>query len=188
MAAWALISGSRGVDKSRVAAAVVAALTARGLTVGGVLQAPLDPAGARQGHVAVRVGSAGERVALGRRGAPIEGSRPGARRDFCGFVFDDDAFAEARGWVREASLRDDVVLIDEVSKVETARAGHHDAVQAALAGRAIVVLVVRAEQLFDVVERFSLGDALAILDAEDDAARSAFVDAVARAARGDGTT
>lgn len=182
-ATWALIAGGRGGEKSRVAARVVDALRAGGLAVGGVLQDAVVEDGERVGYRARRVGHPDVSVSLARRGGAPDGARPEARREFCSLIFDDDAFAVAGAWVRESARRDDVVVVDEVSKLEAARGGHHDAIRDALAGRALVVLVVREDQLFDVVERLSLDDAVATLGAGDDGALPAFVAAVARAAR-----
>lgn len=181
---WALIAGGRNTGKSGTAAEVAAALAARGVTVGGVIQEAVVEEGERVGYVARRVDAPGTVKMLARRGAAPEGARPGAVHTVCSFVFDADAFAEVRRWLREAGERAEVVIVDEVSKLEVTGEGHHGAVQDALGGRALVVLVVRADQLFAVVERFGLEDAVATLETGDGVALAEFVEAVARAVPG----
>ena len=178
---WALIVGAKGSGKSALASRVASELGARGVHVDGVIQDAIEEDGERVAYRVRRVGGGGEGVLLARRGAPPAGARAGSSREFCSFVFDDAAFARARTWVRQAAGESDVVVVDEVSKLEVSRGGHHDAIQDALVGRALVILVVRADQLFAVVERFELEDAVAILDAADESALTSFVEAVARA-------
>lgn len=182
-ARWALIAGAKGAGKSGTAARVVEGLAARGAVVGGVIQEALHDEGERVAYRAVRVGAPGDAVLLARRGAAPEGARAEALCAFCSFTFDEDAFAEAGAWVRKAARECDVVVVDEVSKLEASGGGHHDAIREALTGRALVLLVVRADQLFAVVERFGLGDAVASLEVGDEAAMGEFVETVLRAAR-----
>lgn len=185
---WALITGGKGSGRSRTTSLVVDRLAASGISVGGVIQEAVQEDGERIGYHARRVGAERRVIPLARRGAAPVGARPDSVCSFCSFVFDGAAFAEAGTWVREAAAQCDVVIVDEVSKLEVAKGGHHDAIVDALDGRALVVLVVRADQLFAVVERFGLEDAVATLDAGDDGAESAFIEAVARAARVEGTS
>jgi nucleoside-triphosphatase THEP1 len=183
MTRWALLSGPRGTGKSSRAARIARELEGRGLTVGGVVQEAIERDGARVGYVARRVGAAArgagaaDEVVLARKGAPDAG---GADVAFCSFVFDSDAFARAREWVALAARDADVVVVDEISKLEVAGQGHHDAVRDALGGRALPLLVVRADQLFGVVERFELDEPVAVLESVDDDALASFVDALAR--------
>jgi nucleoside-triphosphatase THEP1 len=179
-APWALLVGGKGVDGSSLASRAATELAARGLQVGGVVQEPIERDG-RRGYEARRVGG-DERVVLAGKGAAPPGASKEALTDFCSFVFDERAFERAAGWIRAASNEADVVVIDEVSKLEVARGGHHDAVRDALGGRALVLLVVRGDQLFSVVERFELGEPAATLESGDEGAFSAFVEDVARAA------
>ncbi len=181
---WALLVGAKGAGKSTVAQRIAARLADRGLRVGGVVQEAVHEEGERVAYRARHVGHEDQGgLLLARRGAPPAGAREGALCDFCSFVFDGDAFAAAAGWVREDSAACDVVLVDEVSKLEASGGGHHDAIRDALGGRAIVVLVARADQLFALVERFGLGDALATLDAGEDTSDDAFVEALVAACR-----
>jgi len=179
-ARWALLVGGKGTGQSSRAARVAAQLASRGVVVGGVVQDATEDDGART-YLARHVGGS-ESVVVARKGAPPKGARPDALREFCSFVFDTDAFAQARAWIRDDSRTADVVVVDEVSKLEVSHGGHHDAILDARAGTAIVLLVVRGDQLFSVVERFALDDEpVATLDTVDDAAFARFVEDLAAA-------
>ena len=183
---WALIAGAKRSGKSSLASRVVSELASRGIRVGGVIQDALHEEGERVGFRARRVGSSEEGILLARRGVPPPGATPESAREFCSYVFDNEAFAEAGSWVRQAARESDVVVVDEVSKLEVARGGHHDAICDALRDGALVILVVRADQLFAVVERFELDDAVASLDTADKSELESFVAAVAKSARAEG--
>ncbi|MCL2725597.1 MAG: DUF2478 domain-containing protein [Polyangiaceae bacterium] len=180
---WALIVGGKGTGKSTTAARVADMLTSRGIAVGGVIQEAVHENGERIAYRAHRVGNSKSGVIIARRGAPPEGAKTNALREFCSLVFDDDAFATAGTWVRQAMSACDIVIVDEVSKLEVSGGGHHDAIRDALAGHALAILVVRADQLFAVVEKFELEDAVADLEVGDDGALETFVDAIVRAVR-----
>jgi nucleoside-triphosphatase THEP1 len=184
MVRWALLVGEKGKDKAGALARLAAALVARGLVVGGVAQEPIVEkgpedviqGGERVGYRARRIGT-DESVPLARRGgAP----RPGEDA-FCSFVFERDGFLAARRWLAEDGSRADVIIVDEVSKLEVAGAGHHDAVLEVLRGRALPLLVVRADQLFAVMERFGLDEPLASAAGIEDEASLA--EAIASAVR-----
>ncbi|HEX7600292.1 MAG TPA: nucleoside-triphosphatase [Polyangiaceae bacterium] len=180
-ARWALLVGGKGTGQSSLAARASAELARRGVAVGGVVQDATEDDGGRS-YLARHVGGS-ESVVVARKGAPPKGARPDALLEFCSFVFDTDAFARARGWIRQDAEAADVVVIDEVSKLEVSRGGHHDAIRDALFGRAIVLLVVRGDQLFSVVERFELNDEpIESLDTGEETAFARFVDELARAA------
>jgi len=178
MARWALLVGGKGDDKSALAVRVAAELGARGLRVGGVVQDPIEEDGERRAYVARRLGGP-ETVVVAREGAAAPGATEAA---VCSYVFDAGAFERAREWIRQGSREADVVVIDEVSKLEVARGGHHDAIREALGGHAVVVLVVRGDQLFSVVERFDLGEPCATLESADEGAFARFLEDLARAA------
>lgn len=186
-ARWGLISGAKGAGKSSTASRVAGLLAARGVTGGGVIQEALHEDGDRVAYRARQLGVPDDAVLLARRGAAPEGARADAVCSFCSFMFDDDAFAKAGAWIRDAARACEVVVIDEVSKLEASGGGHHDAIRDALGGRALVVLVVRADQLFAIVERFGLGDAVATLEVGDEGAVAPFVDALVQAARAEGS-
>ena len=178
MTRWALIVGGRGAGKTAMTARVVELLEAGGLTVGGVVQRALEDGGERTGYVACRVGGAESRL-LAWKGRPPGGAD--APFDFCSFTFDGGAFESARSWVRAASVGADVVVIDEISKLETGGGGHHDAIREALGGRALVLLSVRADELFRVMERFGLAEPVAYLELGGASDLESFVARLSRA-------
>ena len=150
-ARWALVVGPRGADRAPALDALQEALKASGLRAGGFRQRPTEAGG----HDLVRV--AREEV------APL--SRPGTaagahEETFCSYLFDMRAFARARTWLEEDAAGADILFIDEVGKVEAAGKGHHDVLVRALTlgPRKLVVLSVRADQLFALVERLGLED------------------------------
>ena len=177
---WALISGADGTEKSSAVLRVVRALAARGLTLGGVAKEAVSVDGERAYRARRIGGNADELLLLGGQRAPLAAAEP---MSFCSVQFDRGAFEQAGDWIRQAARQADVVVIDEVSRLEVARAGYHDAICDALREQAIVLLAVRADQLFQVTERFGLGEAMATLDAGDAAGVEGFVAQLARAAR-----
>ncbi len=172
---WALVTRPHPGPASQ-AASLAAALASRGLDVRGFVQQPGED-GAQE---LVRLG-ADERVSLALRGAK---ERPGLE-PFCGFSFATAAFERARAWVASDVGRCDVLVLDEVSKLEVAGRGHHDALRLALEAAspegALVVACVRADQLGAMLERFSPGEPLLALEAPLSAEGiDAFADAVHR--------
>jgi nucleoside-triphosphatase THEP1 len=142
-----------------------------------VVQEPVVENGQRVGYRALRIGGGGE-IGVAR---PPTASRAGSEEEYCSYLFDAAAFATARGWIEEAATTAQVVIVDEVSKLEVAGRGHHDAVRSALAGRALPLLGVRGDQLFGVMERFGLPEPLAAAETGGDAVELALVEAVLRA-------
>lgn len=153
--AWALVLGAKG---ERPLGTVVEGLLTAGLSVGGFVREPVEVDGVRTGHV-VRRFATGETLSVS-----ASSPTPATTESFCGFHFDGAAFDRAREWLLADAARADVVVVDEVSKLEVAGRGHHAAVVDVLSGQALVVLVVRADQLFHAVERFSLEEPVATLD------------------------
>jgi nucleoside-triphosphatase THEP1/SAM-dependent methyltransferase len=185
MAAWAVISGDKGVGKTELALRTAERLRRAGLRVGGFVQRPVhDADGTRVGYNLAHVERL-ETTPIARRS-----TSPGAgQQAFCGHVFHTAAFERARGWLREDAARADVLFIDEVSKLETSGQGHAEAVRLALAlpSPTLVVLCVRAEHLFAAVHGLvgeAAGEAVASLQAPaDDAAELAFAARLAAAVR-----
>ncbi len=174
---WALLLGTKSQDGSAAALAVAAALRARGVAVAGFVQEPVLEDGERAGHRLRRLAT-DEIVAVGRRGTE---ARAPSEESFCSFVFDGDAFAAARRWLELDAAGARVLVLHEASKLEIAHKGHHDAIRAALDGGRLVVLAVRADQLFGVMERFGLDEPVASLESADPEAVEAFAAEVAEA-------
>jgi nucleoside-triphosphatase THEP1 len=173
---WALIAGPRGTGKSSLAWRVVEALRARGVAVGGVIQDAVEREGERTGYVARRVMTPGT-AAIARRGTP---EAPGETA-VCSFAFDEGAFAEVRGWLANDARPAGILVIDEVSKLEASGSGHHDAIVDSLASEALTILVVRADQLFFVMERFGLDEPVASLETTSPDHVERFVEVLASA-------
>lgn len=177
MIRWALVGGARGGEKSLLAADLARRLASAGVRIGGFAQRG-DTSGEHKQYEVVRLRDGSARRLAWSGGGPKEGE-PGVC-SFCSLLFDLRSFEEARRWLHEDARASDVLFVDEVGKLEVAGRGHRDALSDALAREScIVVLGVRAEPLFSVVETFGLGDAIASIDAPaSDAERGAFVEAI----------
>jgi len=183
MARWAAIIGARGTGKSSHASHVVEQLRARGLTVGGFVQVAVEDELGRRSYDLHRL-STEQVLPLAR---PTTGREVEGKTTFCSFAFEDGAFAAARQWLDDDFEGCPVIVIDEVSKMEVSGQGHAAGIQKALASpyEAVVVLCVRADQLFYVVEAFGLeDDAVAVLEVPAAATdQAAFAAKLAEAAR-----
>jgi len=150
-------------------------LSSRGISVRGVVQEEIEDERVPVGYDVRRIGT-DDRMLLARRGA---NPREPSEEAFCSFVFDRRAFDAARGWIEQDAATAQVLIVDEVSKLEGAGGGHHDAILHALAGASLVVLSVRSEELFAIMERFGLDEPVAMLDTADATGFASFVDSVA---------
>jgi nucleoside-triphosphatase THEP1 len=172
--AWALIVCPPGQPKTTAAFDVAAALAARGLRVAGFAQRRLPDAPRRYELCCLAADE--PPVPLGRRGGtPGPGEEP-----FCNCVFKPDAFVEARAWLARDLPGCDVVVIDELSRMEATGGGHTKAALVAVARAPLTVLSIRGDRLSAVMDRLSLGDPVAVLEQGD--ALEPFVAAVADAA------
>jgi nucleoside-triphosphatase THEP1 len=183
MARWAVMSGPKGSGKSTHALDLAARLRAKGLRVAGFVQVGRTDELDRKGYDLLRL-TDGSCTPLARPG--------GAERDgteqFCSWTFDAQAFRTACDWVYNDAAAADVIIMDEVSKLEAAGRGHHDIIvwSLGLHERKVVVLCVRSDQLFYVVEKFALEEGL-VGDMEvpsADAAKDEFAETIALAIRG----
>ncbi len=169
---WALLAGGRRGQKARAVERVLAALRERGIKPAGFVQV-------REGdtHVLARLGRDARLTLTRPQGTAREGEDA-----FCGQLFSLAGFAAAKAWLEEDGPAARLWLVDEVSKLEAAGRGHRAAVDWAFsnAGARPVVLVVRADQLFEVMTSLGLEHApIASLEGEvDDAAARSFVDAL----------
>lgn len=163
MARWAAIIGARGTGKSSQALAVAGMLRERSIEVGGFLQIGVMDDLGRKSYDLRRL-STGETIPLAR---PASGTEADGNTSFCSFAFVDASFAAARAWLEEEIPRCGALIVDEVSKLEVGGQGHHEAIRRALSAveDVVVVLCVRADQLFYVVESFGLDDdAVAVIE------------------------
>lgn len=146
---WALVSGPKGGGKAAMVSAVLAELRARGAAVAGFRQVRAG----EDGHALERL-STGQQQPLARKpGTPRDGEEP-----FCSRLFWMPAFEVARGWFEADAPGAEVLLVDEVSKLEAGRRGHHGTLAWAFehAGERPLVLGVRADQLFEVMSALGL--------------------------------
>jgi nucleoside-triphosphatase THEP1 len=163
MARWAAIVGARGTGKSTHATRVVELLERRGVRVGGFFQKASEDELGRRSYDLHRL-STGDVLPLAR---PTTGQEVPGHTTYCSFSFVDAAFVNACRWVEQDIGACPVIVVDEVSKVEVSGQGHHDSIRCALAADddTVVVLCVRADQLFYVVEKFELeDDAVGVLE------------------------
>jgi nucleoside-triphosphatase THEP1 len=183
MLGWAVVHGSKGSPKSSCLWQLTSELNARGCSVGGVIQEAVEQDGERLGFRACRVSGDGS-VLLSRKGsAPQSSANPLNWQNFCSFSFDNEAFEVAHHWISQEAQELSIVVIDEVSKLEVAQGGYFHAIQQAFQLPTIVVLGVRSEQLFAVMDRFHLEEPIAAWDiADGDSARLTLVEALVQTA------
>ncbi len=164
MGRWATVIG--GADEGRVSSLwmLVAALRGRGLSVGGVIQElnqDLDAVDIRSGAV--------KRLA-----------RKATEPTLCSWGFDDEAFASVAGWLEGHDF--DVVVLP-AARLEAAGRGHRPTIDAALAGRPVVVLAISRSQLANVA--LELDEPVAALELPAGSASiEAFADRLERVATG----
>jgi nucleoside-triphosphatase THEP1 len=91
-------------------------LRAGGLTVGGVVQRAIDEGGGRHGYELVDVATGVHRPFARRRALPGPGG--------LGFDFEPDGWAWAAARIRQARGHADVLLVDELGRLEAEGRGH----------------------------------------------------------------
>ncbi len=153
-----LVYGPRGAGKTTATLELADELARRGVIVGGYFQRPISDELDRRGYDLVRVRDRDQVLPLARGTA----EKPGTSR-VCSFIFSNAAFREGFAWLKEDALSARVLVIDEISKLEVKGEGHAQALDWALglAEHRILLLSVRADQLFYVVEAFGLEDRIA---------------------------
>jgi nucleoside-triphosphatase THEP1 len=156
VARWALIAGPKQSNKTEWALALASALQQAEVGVGGFVQVTRRDDRGRRRHDLVRLGS-DQRAPLAVEAvtaAPEEGVT------FCSVVFDPEVFALGQRWLEEDLWRSRVLILGDISKVEVGGEGHSASIRRALVQpeEVIVVLLVRADQLFYIVEKFGLDE------------------------------
>lgn len=184
MGRWAVVTGEKGHKKAEFVLDVAARLREAGLRVAGFVQRRRDDGAEKgHGHDLERL-STGERIVLSKDGVAAQKV---SQEAFCTYAFENDSFAQAFAWLREDGKDADVLVLDDVSKLETQGKGHCAALAWALAQPGRVVLIsARASQLFYVVENFGLEDEPVAAAELPDADPSAFARALAQACRARG--
>jgi nucleoside-triphosphatase THEP1 len=155
MARVVVVYGPRGAGKTTATLRLADKLGAQGLRVGGFFQRTTVDELERRGYDLVRLPDRTEAVPLARPATLLSDA---TQETVCAFAFAREAFAKGVEWLRADAATADALVIDEVSKLEVAGDGHFEAVRwaVALAAPMLVVLTVRADQLFYVVEKFEL--------------------------------
>jgi nucleoside-triphosphatase THEP1 len=151
-----IVTGERGSGKTTLAAAVVEALRARGIRVGGVLAPGTYRDGRRFSFDVVAIAT-GERRPFASRD-PL----PGWVEERC-FWADPGGLALGNAALSAEGV--DVIVVDEVGPWELAGSGWAARLGTLVVGRAALLLVVRHACLFDVVSRWGLEPA-AVVEAD----------------------
>lgn len=156
MARWAIIAGPKRTDRSGVALEIAGALKDRGIRVAGVVQLGRFDGEGRRRYDLYRL-KTGERLpfAADAAEAPKEGYEL-----FCHVNFRVAAFEAARRWLAEDARAADLLVIGDISKLEVAGGGFDRSIAEALASvpPKVVLLCVRSDQLYYVVERYAIED------------------------------
>ncbi len=157
MAEVVLVYGPKGAGKTAATLRLAHKLEALGVRVGGFFQRSTRDELDRRGYELVRFTDPNHPIILA---SPAKASETPNQPAVCSFVFSSDAIATGLAWLHEDANLAQVLVIDEVSKLEVSRQGHALSVEFALGlpPEKIVVLSVRGDQLFYVVERFELDD------------------------------
>jgi nucleoside-triphosphatase THEP1 len=171
----AAVVGAPGSGKTTLVGTVLSGLRARGLVVGGVTQPAIVEEGARVGYL-LRDASTGEERPFARR-------RTRPAREQPGFSFDDEGWSWAERRVQQASGAADVLVVDELGRLEARGEGHLPALlqRRAEEARARVALVaVRADCADAIRERLGAFD-LELPSGADAAIVERFIDQIAGA-------
>ena len=157
MAAVVVLYGPPGAGKTTATLRLAELLQTRGLRVGGFFQRSTRDALDRRGYDLVRLPNRAEVIHLARPGSARD---PLSESTICSLAFSRDALNEGLRWLREDAAWANVLVIDEISKLEVVGEGHCEALRWALAlpDDILLLLSVRADQLTYAVERFELVD------------------------------
>ena len=156
MAKVFVVYGPRGAGKTTSIVRLAEALEQRGVAVGGFFQRVTCDDLDRRGY---------DLVSLRDRTLVLHLARPVSAQDangttVCSFSFSEDALAAGRSWLEKDATSSRVLLLDEISKLEVRGQGHAQALRWALAlgDDKLLLLSVRGDQLFYVMETFGLHD------------------------------
>ncbi len=159
MAKVFVIYGPRGAGKTTTTLKLADAVARRGANVGGYFQRTLSDEEDCRCYDLVRVSDHAQSLPLARPGGR---EKPGTSV-LCSFSFMQDAFAAGLEWLRQDAASSRVLVLDEISKLEVRGEGHAAALRWALSlgDEYLLLLSVRAELLFYVMETFDLESCLA---------------------------
>ena len=144
-----IIHGGIGTGKTRLAERLAATLRGRKITVGGIISPRILSDGETIGYRARDIDTGAERLfaTLNPPGIPIGK-----------FYLSEDALAFALTVIERASATAQVVLLDEVGRLELAGKGHAIALRTLLQSEAIPVLFVRTAFVDKVARAFGIID------------------------------
>jgi nucleoside-triphosphatase THEP1 len=120
-----VVTGPPGGGKTTALLGLARGLAAAGRRVGGIVQPALHEGGARVGYELLDVATGARRPLARRTGTPQEHG--------CGFAFAPDAFAWAAARLDAAHRDGDVLVADELGRLEAAGHGHLPALVAPVA-------------------------------------------------------
>lgn len=110
------VVGPRGSGKTTTLMQIVDRLKEHGLTVGGVVQPAVFEEGRRSGYLLREVSSGKDR--------PFATRAARTTKQGLGFEFVPEAWDRARKCIHQARLNDNVVVVDELGKLEARGQGH----------------------------------------------------------------
>ena len=146
-----IVHGGIGAGKTRTAEKLVTELERRGITVGGIVSPRILEGTDTVGYRARDIETGRERLL-----ATID--PPGIRVGM--FYLSEEALSFARAAIERAVATKQVVLLDEVGRLELAGQGHAPALRLLLQSNAVPVLFVRSKFVDAVVEEFAIADHL----------------------------
>lgn len=155
------VTGSPGTGKSTLLAEIVRRATGMGIRCGGFLQPREGADHARCPEYLLSHVTDQSTLVLAHRAANS------------GFVFVEQAFEQARQWLKEDAVTAQLLVVDEFGRLEAEGGGHAPALEAALAGGPVLTLLagVRNSALDDFRLRYSVArQRILDLDTERDKA------------------
>lgn len=156
MASVVLVYGPKGAGKTTTTLHLADSLVRAGVRVGGFYQRKTCDHLDRRGYELVRFGREENVTLATQQQAPADGAQD---QTICSFCFRAASFAQGRQWIEDDAAWAQVLVLDEIGKLEAKGEGHADALLAALQmPTSMLLLSVRADQLYYVVERFGLDD------------------------------
>ena len=158
MAKVFVVYGPRGAGKTSATVQLGEAIARRGIGVGGFFQRVVHDELERRGYDLVGMHDRSETLPLARPG----GEEKAGSAAVCTFSFSQQALEDGKRWLQRDGASDRVLVMDEISKLEVRGEGHASALRWAmgLSDETLLLLSVRGDQLFYVVEAFGLEEHL----------------------------
>ncbi len=148
-----IVHGEIGSGKTQFAKRLVTAMEKQQVKVGGIIGPRLLHEGETIGYKVRDISTARERLLATLNPPGISVGR---------FYLSEQALAFARAALERAARRDQVIVVDEVGRLELAGCGHAKALQVVLKSEAVVVLCVRTCFVKNITEIFEIDDHLVL--------------------------